>query len=207
MTEGKVGCMKELGITESFSVKRQVLVQASEAAEMILRCSWRDVRAENIISVHSWLSLLIPFPSGLMIFWRPPQGRENKTEATAKTLLEWLSCTFSSTFFHEGSPRGTKSDSGPLESSNPSESSDLLILTCTNATARVLNNASIFINETRALKPWNVFTTVMWSLCLSDDLLNLKYMHQHFNGTADWLNLQNCDKQPGWGLWLIEQAN
>ena len=39
MTEGKVGCMKELGITESFSVKRQVLVQASEAAEMILRCS------------------------------------------------------------------------------------------------------------------------------------------------------------------------
>merc|ERR1712002_1443233 len=37
MFEGKVGCMKELGITESFSVKRQVLVQASEAAEMILR--------------------------------------------------------------------------------------------------------------------------------------------------------------------------
>ena len=34
----------------------------------------------------------------------------------------------------------------PLESS-PLESSDLLILTCTNATARVLNNASIFINE------------------------------------------------------------
>ena len=29
--------MSELGITESFSVKRQVLVQASEAAEMILR--------------------------------------------------------------------------------------------------------------------------------------------------------------------------
>ena len=37
MTEGKVGCMQELGITESFSVKRQVLVQASEATEMILR--------------------------------------------------------------------------------------------------------------------------------------------------------------------------
>ena len=35
--EGKIGCMAELGITESFSVKRQVLVQASEAAEMILR--------------------------------------------------------------------------------------------------------------------------------------------------------------------------
>merc|ERR1712066_14795 len=37
MYEGKIGCMSELGITESFSVKRQVLVQASEAAEMILR--------------------------------------------------------------------------------------------------------------------------------------------------------------------------
>merc|ERR1712083_870981 len=37
MYQGKTGCMAELGITESFSVKRQVLVQASEAAEMILR--------------------------------------------------------------------------------------------------------------------------------------------------------------------------
>merc|ERR1712062_873199 len=37
MYEGEIGCMSELGITESFSVKRQVLVQASEAAGMILR--------------------------------------------------------------------------------------------------------------------------------------------------------------------------
>merc|ERR1711874_173933 len=37
MYEGEIGCMSDLGITESFSVKRQVLVQASEAAEMILR--------------------------------------------------------------------------------------------------------------------------------------------------------------------------
>lgn len=37
MDLGKVGCMKELGITESFAVKRQVLMSASEAAEMILR--------------------------------------------------------------------------------------------------------------------------------------------------------------------------
>ena len=37
MYEGCVGCMQKLGFTESFSVKRQVLVQASEAAEMILR--------------------------------------------------------------------------------------------------------------------------------------------------------------------------
>jgi T-complex protein 1 subunit beta len=37
MELGIVGCMKELGITESFVVKRQVLVSAAEAAEMILR--------------------------------------------------------------------------------------------------------------------------------------------------------------------------
>lgn len=37
MKEGKVGDMQTLGITESLSVKRQVLVSASEAAEMILR--------------------------------------------------------------------------------------------------------------------------------------------------------------------------
>lgn len=37
MDEGKVGCMKKLGITESFVVKRQVLLSATEAAEMILR--------------------------------------------------------------------------------------------------------------------------------------------------------------------------
>lgn len=37
MEKGEVGCMKQLGITESFVVKRQVLLAASEAAEMILR--------------------------------------------------------------------------------------------------------------------------------------------------------------------------
>uniref|UniRef100_A0A8C9ZBA2 T-complex protein 1 subunit beta n=1 Tax=Sander lucioperca TaxID=283035 RepID=A0A8C9ZBA2_SANLU len=37
MSEGTVGNMAELGITESFQVKRQVLLSASEAAEMILR--------------------------------------------------------------------------------------------------------------------------------------------------------------------------
>lgn len=37
MDNGKVACMKDLGITESFAVKRQVLLSASEAAEMILR--------------------------------------------------------------------------------------------------------------------------------------------------------------------------
>jgi len=37
MDIGKIDCMKETGVTESFMVKRQVLVSAAEAAEMILR--------------------------------------------------------------------------------------------------------------------------------------------------------------------------
>lgn len=37
MKHGTLGCMKAIGITESFAVKRQVLVSAVEAAEMILR--------------------------------------------------------------------------------------------------------------------------------------------------------------------------
>lgn len=37
MEEGKIGCMIRLGITESWVVKRQVLLSAAEAAEMILR--------------------------------------------------------------------------------------------------------------------------------------------------------------------------
>ncbi|XP_018023575.1 T-complex protein 1 subunit beta [Hyalella azteca] len=37
MDTGAVGCMEDLGITESYLVKRQVLITASEAAEMIIR--------------------------------------------------------------------------------------------------------------------------------------------------------------------------
>jgi T-complex protein 1 subunit beta len=37
MTQGKVGNMKELGIFESFKLKKGVLLSASEASEMILR--------------------------------------------------------------------------------------------------------------------------------------------------------------------------
>jgi len=37
MDEGVVDDMEKLGITESFQVKRQVLLSGSEAAEMILR--------------------------------------------------------------------------------------------------------------------------------------------------------------------------
>ena len=37
MDEGKVDCMKRMGITESFVVKHQVVVSVHEVAEMILR--------------------------------------------------------------------------------------------------------------------------------------------------------------------------
>jgi len=37
MDQGTIGKMEQLGITESFQVKRQVLISGSEAAEMILR--------------------------------------------------------------------------------------------------------------------------------------------------------------------------
>lgn len=37
MEKGELGDMSILGITESFVVKRQVLISAAEAAEMILR--------------------------------------------------------------------------------------------------------------------------------------------------------------------------
>ena len=37
MNEGTIGSMKKLGVTESYKLKRQVVLSASEAAEMILR--------------------------------------------------------------------------------------------------------------------------------------------------------------------------
>lgn len=37
MEQGAIGSMRELGITESYKLKRQVVLSASEAAEMIIR--------------------------------------------------------------------------------------------------------------------------------------------------------------------------
>ena len=37
MYEGQIGSMVKLGVTESYKLKRQVVLSASEAAEMILR--------------------------------------------------------------------------------------------------------------------------------------------------------------------------
>lgn len=37
MNQGIIGSMRDLGVTESYKLKRQVILSASEAAEMILR--------------------------------------------------------------------------------------------------------------------------------------------------------------------------
>lgn len=37
MDKGSIGSMRELGVTESYKLKRQVVLSASEAAEMIIR--------------------------------------------------------------------------------------------------------------------------------------------------------------------------
>lgn len=42
MVNGRIGDMVEMGVTESYQVKKQVLVSAAEAAEMI-------VRVDNIV--------------------------------------------------------------------------------------------------------------------------------------------------------------
>ena len=37
MENGSIGSMKEIGITESYKLKKQVIISASEASEMIMR--------------------------------------------------------------------------------------------------------------------------------------------------------------------------
>ena len=37
MNEGTIGSMRQLGVTESYKLKRQVVLSASEASELILR--------------------------------------------------------------------------------------------------------------------------------------------------------------------------
>lgn len=37
MDRGTIGSMRKLGVTESYKLKRQVVLSASEAAEMIIR--------------------------------------------------------------------------------------------------------------------------------------------------------------------------
>ena len=47
MDVGEVVSMRDLGVTESYKLKKQVVVSASEAAEMILRYVDIDFRGEH----------------------------------------------------------------------------------------------------------------------------------------------------------------
>lgn len=49
MNEGTIGSMKALGITESYKLKRQVVLSATEAAEMIIRFVKTLVYSQSLI--------------------------------------------------------------------------------------------------------------------------------------------------------------
>ena len=85
MNEGKIGSMKKLGVTESYKLKRQVILSASEAAEMILRF----VFPRCIFSSCSpWL------PLGWMIFCarRTAKGSSITTFLLESHIIPKYSC-------------------------------------------------------------------------------------------------------------------
>jgi hypothetical protein len=69
MDIGAVGDVRELGITESFKLKRQVLLSATEAAEMILRVD------DIIRAAPRYLNLIIE--SDLPLTFETQQTRKN----------------------------------------------------------------------------------------------------------------------------------
>ena len=56
MNDGIIGSMKELGVTESYKLKRQVILSASEAAEMILRYVFFLFSTTPHAYVNYWIS-------------------------------------------------------------------------------------------------------------------------------------------------------
>ena len=65
MVKGSVGDMACLGVTESFQVKRQVLLSAAEAAEMILRVD-NVLKAAPRYILHS--SCIVTFSAAFELF-------------------------------------------------------------------------------------------------------------------------------------------
>ena len=51
MNNATIDSMHKLGVTESYKLKRQVIVSASEAAEMILRCV-------SLFALFCWLFVI-----------------------------------------------------------------------------------------------------------------------------------------------------
>ena len=55
MDQGTIGSMRKLGVTESYKLKRQVILSASEAAEMIIRyvCCFRT----GVVAIYRFTSV------------------------------------------------------------------------------------------------------------------------------------------------------
>ena len=69
MNEGTIGSMRRLGVTESYKLKRQVVLSASEAAEMILR----------YVTPSSRISQLLIGCVVSTIYYGPRPGAERRT--------------------------------------------------------------------------------------------------------------------------------
>jgi len=55
MDLGKLGSMRDLGVTESYKLKRQVVISASEGAEMILRSVYSLCISQSVlIDISGW---------------------------------------------------------------------------------------------------------------------------------------------------------
>lgn len=90
MSDGTVGNMVDLCITESFQVKRQMLLSASEAAEMILRVD-NIIKAapRSVQSFSDHLHLFVPYYRNLLLISVCFVGSEFPTITPARGRGGW----------------------------------------------------------------------------------------------------------------------
>lgn len=107
MNQGTIGSMKDLGITESYKLKRQVVLSASEAAEMILRCvsSVAVVRKFTHLVTSGWMTFCARRHAGgklynrlikLLIRYYSYADGPNENEGH---IHQYLQAVYSSTIF------------------------------------------------------------------------------------------------------------
>jgi len=89
MDEGEVACMRNLGITESYQVKRQVLVSGAEAAEMILRVD-NIIRSAPRLAAVSFCTLRCRLL--LILKHRVRRSRPEERRVTSWLLVAQLRC-------------------------------------------------------------------------------------------------------------------
>lgn len=110
MNEGIIGSMKQLGVTESYKLKRQVVLSASEAAEMILRYASIILPSRN--ANRKYLALMTSYERLLDV------GRQFSRTNSIRFILETSihMYTFSKYCSHICDPREvsiTKSENSP----------------------------------------------------------------------------------------------